>query len=348
MKRVYMICLTIMSCILFSGCGYIVMGIEHNKRVNLAKAERQSALNCANTTMACYQLSGASETKFIFTRYNLDDSDICRRNKFYDNEFYGARMKIARQKATKNGTLEQIEQCLKSIDKIIAKENECKKDDIDCYNEASESYLAHQKSLEPKLKNVKFSCSREDEMMEKYGPKFDKDIKQYALDLIKFKPIVSKDIMEDIDMANLTKELKQYDIDSDIIQSTLDSLKNNSVCMYKMKYYVGDLNNLDGFKKSGTLASKISKGYDDFIQKIKSILIKQKIEKNPLPNIVIIQINSYDSSLVFFEYVESINDKLTQINKKIKDTTNMKMSSKSSLLVEKHENEAMLKFLEEK
>lgn len=241
MKKVYMICLTIMSCILFSGCYLIGVAIESNKRENISNAKVQSALNCANATMACYQLSGASETKFIFTRYNLDDSDICRRNKFYDNDkFYGARMKIARQKATKNGTLEQIEQCLKSIDKIIAKENECKTDDADCYNEASESYLAHQKSLEPKLKNVKFSYSLADEMMEKYGPKFDKDIESYALDLIKFKPIVSKDIMEDIDMANLTKELNRYDLDDRVIQKTLDNWTNGA-CEYKMEYYVGDL-----------------------------------------------------------------------------------------------------------
>lgn len=341
MKRVYMICLTIMSCILFSGCGYIVMEIEHNKRVNLAKAERQSALNCANATMACYQLSGASETRFIFTRYNLDDSDICRRNKFYDNEFYGARMKIARQKATKNGTLEQIEQCLKPIDEIIAKENECETDDADCYNEVSESYLAHQKSLEPKLKNVKFSCSRADEMMEKYGPKFDKDIKQYALDLIKFKSIVSKDIMEDIDMANLTKELNKYDLDDRVIQKTLDNQINGAWCVYKMEYYAGDLNKLEGFKRSGTLASKISKGYDDFIKQIK--------RGDDLPNVIIAPRMS----------AKAINDGLIEIDKNIKKAVKeedklmypanlSKQIEIAEWIVAKYEYEAMLKFLEEK
>ena len=366
MKRVYMICLTIMSCILFSGCelilGGVVAGLAVSKQ-NLDKAKHKATLNYTNATMACYQLSGALEAKyeikyrdnsktkereweeinleifddkFMALGYSFEElmdktieKQIAEKagnklNQLYTNAGFTDRRNISKNRASKNGTQEQVNQCLKSLKVIKSdKHNQCENDDTDCYNEASESYIAFIKSLEPKLKNVKFSCSQEYEVFEEFGPKFDKDIESYALDLIEFN-IISKNVVESIDKANLVKELKQYDIDSNIIQSTLDNLKNNSLCMYKMKYYDGVLNKLDGFKRSGILASKISKGYNSFTQRIEQI--KEKL-------------------------IGLYNDRLKKtINGQINNATKNKITDDelAEWIAIKYKYEAMIKFLEEK
>ncbi len=353
MKKIQMIVYAIISCFMFSGCiaeiiGASVQIANESKKEKLARAQLGAVINGANAKMACYQFSGASEAKFK-VKYNIDDSKELRalsnnievsNNRFiYSKDAqYLSRISIAEAKASKNGSQNAINECLKSFNAIVDKENKCEADDTDCYEEVGKAYIAHTQSMQSKLKNVKFTCSQTDEILEKYGPKFDKDIEQYALDLIKWKPIVSKDIIDDTLKDTLTKELKKNKIDDDIIKTTLDDFESNSECAYKMQYYVGNLEDLDGFKRAGVLASDIASQYNDFINTIKHYFYKS------LPNtIIIMPTKDVLSSVELIE--KALIERNNDINKAIKD----KQSSKSiaTLIASKCYAEAALKFLKE-
>lgn len=346
MKGIQII-VAIVACVVFCGCFTPVKyEIDFNK-------DKKRAL------LSCYQLSGASETKYKYAieYYKKRGGDynwitaIDKTN--FDNWATWNIMKkieeIAKAKASKNGSLEQMNQCLKSIETSI--EKNCRNDAF-CMGKVGEEYIAHTESMKPKLKNIKFTCSQEDEVFKNFAPKFDKDIEQYALDLIKWKPIVSKDIFDDTLRDIITKDLKQSKIDNDIIKNTLNDLADKSICIYKMQYYVGDLEKLEGFKKSGIFADSIAKGYNDFIEKKVKDALELK-EDDEVPSAIIII--PYTSSSNFGNYfgvnvlsIQSINKDLANIDSNINLAIRNKHYARlAQLITQKRYTEAMLKFLKE-
>lgn len=249
-----------------SGCGLLVGGValiadnaEKDKRAGIEKAKAELTINAFNAQLACYKLSGASEVNIKVDTNNF--KWLTDNNAKIDE--------IVEAKASKNGSKEQIEQCTEQIQTIM-KSNKCDGQNQSCYEKVNKELIAYIESISPQLKNVKFTCSQEYEVLKAYGPKFDKDIEQYALDLIKFKPIVSKDIAIDIS-KNITKDLETNlfnDINKqetdELIKIVRNTISNAPKCVYKMQYYGGNLNDLDDFKKSGTLADSIAKGYGEF------------------------------------------------------------------------------------
>lgn len=338
MKGIQII-VAIVACVVFCGCSPMKYEIDFNK-------DKKRAL------LACYQLSGASETKYKYAiDYAIGYSWTTAINKTnFDNWATWNIMKnieeIAKTKASKNGSLEQMNQCLKSIETSI--EKNCRNDAF-CMGKVGEEYIAHTESMKPKLKNIKFTCSQEDEVFKNFAPKFDKDIEQYALDLIKWKPIVSKDIFDDTLRDIIAKDLKQSKIDNDIIKKTLNDLADKSICIYKMQYYVGDLEKLEGFKKSGIFADNIAKGYNDFIEKKVKDALKLK-EGNEAPSVIIvipyIGSNSFREENVLS--IQSINKYLVEIDNAINLAIKNKQLYKLVELIEhKRYAEAMLKFLKD-
>lgn len=332
MKRIQ-IMVAIVVCVVFCGCSPIKYATDFNR-------DKKRAI------LACYQLSGASETKYKYAKeYAIGYSWITAIDGTDNWTIINNIGQIAKEKASKNGSLEQINQCLKSIETSIKKN--CHNDAF-CMGKVSEEYIAHTKSMKPKLKNIKFTCSQEDEVFKKIGPKFDKDIEQYALDLIKWKPIVSKDIFDDTLKDTIAKDLKKINIDNDIIKNTLNDLADKSMCIYKMQYYVGDLEKLEGFKKSGIFADSIAKGYNDFIeQRVKNALELKADDEVPSAIIVI----PYIGSNYFRENVlsiQNINKYLIEIDNAINLAIKNKQLYKLVELIEhKRYAEAMLKFLKE-
>ncbi len=341
MKRIWQVIVAIVACVVFSGCS----PMKYNTEFNI---DKKRAL------LACYQLSGASETKYKYAieyykkrggSYNWITATLT-----YNWGIMDAIEQIAKAKATKNGSLEQMNQCLKSIETSIGKN--CGNDAF-CMGEISEEYIAHTESMKPKLKNIKFTCSQTDEIFEKFAPKFDKDIEQYALDLIKWKPIISKDIFDDTLKDIIAKDLKQNKIGNDIIKNTLNDLSDKSMCIYKMQYYVGDLEKLEGFKKSGIFADSIAKGYNDFIgQKVKNALKLNVDDEVPSVIIVIPYIRSDDTFGNHFGVnvlsIQSINQDLAEIDNNINLAINNKHYTRlAQFITQKRYTEAMLKFLKE-
>lgn len=352
MKGIQMIVYAIISCFMFSGCiaeiiSASVQIANESKKEKLARARLEAVINGANAKMACYQFSGASEAKFK-VKYNIDDSKELQalfnnieksngRLNYSKDAQYSSRIDIAEAKASKNGSKNAINECLKSFNIIVDKESKCEADDTDCYKEVGKAYIAHTESMQSKLKNVKFTCSQTDEMFEKYGPKFDKDMEQYALDLIKWKPIIPKDIFDDALKDTIAKDLKKNKVDNDIIKNTLDYIESNSACAYKMQYYVGNLEDLDGFKRAGVLANDIASKYNDFTKNIKYLY-------KSLPNtIVIIPTDGVVESIDLLE--KNLIEHNNNINKAIKDKQSG--DSIATLIASKWYAEAILKFLKE-
>lgn len=322
MKGIWQVIVAIVACVVFFGCfGPMKYDAEF-------KRDKERAL------LACYQLSGATETKYEYANIIGEYTDKWKKIE-----------EIAKAKASKNGSLEQMNQCLKSIETSI--EKNCY-NDVFCMGKVGEEYIAHTKSMKPKLKNIKFTCSLEDTVFEWYAPKFSKDIEQYALDLIKWKPIVSKDIFDDTLRDIVTKDLKQSKIDNDIIKNTLNDLADKSMCIYKMQYYVGDLEKLEGFKKSGIFADNIAKGYNDFIEKkVKDALELKEDDEVPSAIIAI----PYIGSNYFRENalsIQSINKYLVEIDNAINLAIKNKHYARlAQLITQKRYTEAVLKFLKE-
>lgn len=342
MKKIQMI-VAIVACVVFCGCSPMKFHTDFN-------IDKKRAL------LACYQLSGASETKYKYATYykNSDGSygwkTAIDRSHFDNWAIINKIKQIAKAKASKNGSLEQINQCLKSIETSL--EKNCRNDEF-CMGKVSKEYIAHTESMKPKLKNVKFTCSQEDEVFENFAPKFDKDIEQYALDLIKWKPIVSKDIFDDTLKDIIAKDLKKSKIDNDIIKNTLDDLADKSMCIYKMQYYVGDLEKLEGLKKSGIFADSIAKEYNDFIEKkVKDALELKADDEVPSAIIVIPYIHS---DVTFGNHfgvnvlsIQSIDKDLANIDSSINWAIKNKYYTRlAQFIAQKRYTEAMLKFLKE-
>lgn len=335
MKGIQII-VAIVACVVFCGCSPMKYDTDFN-------IDKKRAL------LACYQLSGASETKYKYAiAYAIDYNGwlvATDRSLFDDWSIMNKIEEIAKAKASKNGSLEQMNQCLKSIKTNI--EKNCRNDAF-CMGKVGEECIAHTESMKAKLKNIKFTCSQEDELFEKFAPKFDKDIEQYALDLIKWKPIVSKDIFDDTLKDIIAKDLKQSKIDNDIIKNTLNDLADKSMCIYKMQYYVGDLEKLEGFKKSGIFSNSIAKGYNDFIEKkVKDALELKADDKVPSAIIVIPYIGSnYFRKNVLS--IQNINKRLIEIDNGINLAIRNKYYARlAQLITQKRYTEAMLKFLKE-
>ncbi len=240
----------IVACVVFCGC----FGVSKQQTMEGAKNTKNRALQ------TCYQFSGASEAKYVTSYRDYRDKTT--------NEIE----QIAKVKALKDtNKQQQINQCLKSLDEINKRLGQCNDSDFDCIGKVDEAYIAFIESMKPKLKDVKFSCSRQDEMLKKYGPKFDKELEAYMLDLIGFKFSV--------------KYIDQ-------------------MCVYKMQFYTGDLDKLDGFKKAGTLASSIYQNYVDFISQINERIGKNKNYKLTSGVIALIPHYSYDYPAKTFAYID--------------------------------------------
>lgn len=252
MKGIWQVIVAIVACVGLCGC----FGVSKQQTMKEAKNTKNRALQ------TCYQFSGASETKYATSYRDYRDKTT---NKI---------KQIAKAKALKDtNKQQQINQCLKSLDEINTRLGQCNDSDFDCIGKVDEVYIAFIESIKPKLKDVKFSCSHQDEMLKKYGPKFDKELEQYALDLI-----------------GLKISVKYID----------------QMCVYKMQFYTGDLDKLDGFKKAGTLASSIYQNYVDFISQINERIGQNKNYKLTSGVIALIPDYNYyyDLSAKTFAYID--------------------------------------------
>ena len=134
-----------------SGCGLLVGGvalIEDNvakdKRAGIEKAKAGLKINAFNARLACYKLSGASEVNIKVDTNNFEwlTDNIAKIDE------------IVEAKASKNGSLKQIEQCTEQIQTII-KSNKCDRQDQSCYKKANKALTLYIESVSSQLKNIK-------------------------------------------------------------------------------------------------------------------------------------------------------------------------------------------------
>lgn len=303
-----------------------------------------------------------------------------RNTRTFSNILQMAKVKAAH---TKNS---QAEQCLKLVDELNQKfKDECNSKftnsgSIGCFEDMGKEFNKIAKETNLKLKNVVFTCSQGDEVFEKFAPKFfrDEGITNYALDTLQFKPIVAKEFSQDISKMvsqdldkNLFKDIDEKATDK-FIKEQSDDLRKGAICMYKMRYYGGDLEELDMFRKSGLFAADIARGYWNFKENI-----KEKNNENSNAAVFVssyrksYKINTVSAGPLFSEEFTSITkgmsagaivEKLEKINNEIekakskyrayskqeKQKQNNNINKKiTELIVEKRTLEAMLKFVKE-
>lgn len=218
MKKVLMM---IVICFVVCGCTHF-MGIMSNNNY-YETLHLKATASMYNAELACYQLSGAVETK----NFNVNDAKI---------------WEIAQAKAQHNNT-QQVEQCLKRLDepkqKLKARCDNLNTENaltnlsaFNCFKEMDKVFTDFINEISPKTKNITFTCSQGDEVLAKFGPQFDADIATYALDTIQFKPLVSKELSQDV-AKNIAQELDKNlfkDIDK---KATAEFIKESS--SYRIK-----------------------------------------------------------------------------------------------------------------
>lgn len=342
----------IVLCFGFFGCNYIIYGKNYDEIL-----ERQAYASMYNAELACYRFSGAVETKNIMVyKNNLDWVSDRKEYKNTSNKVAKA-LEIATAKSS-NHQIKQIKQCLQRLDEPKQKLKDRQ------LEEADEAFKKIIEDINSQTKNITFTCSQGDEIVEKIGLKFDKDIKEYALDTIQFKPIVSKELSQDI-VKNIAKDLDKAlfkDINkgttNDFIERQDEYLHDEVVaCAYKMQYYYGNLSELAMFQKSGIFADEITNAYRRF----QSNIIRANKEN---ANVVVVLSDSYQSFKIYRAMsVGAINIEIARINAAILASQNtykaysnqerQKQHKKTNekianLVIEKKKLEAMLKFIKEK
>lgn len=304
--------------------------------------------------------------------------------KYRNTRAFSNILQMAKAKAahTKNS---QAEQCLKLVDELNQKfKDECNRNitvpgRIGCFEDMGKEFDKIAKETNLKLKNVVFTCSQGDEVFEKFAPKFsDESITNYALDTLQFKPIIakefsqdmSKNVSQDLD-KNLFKDIDEKATDN-FIKEQSDDLWKGAICMYKMRYYGGDLEELDMLKKSGLFAADIARGYWNFKKNIKeknnensnaAIFVSSyrksykisTVSAAPLFSKEFTSITKGMSAGAIIEKLEKINNEIEKAkskyraySKREKQIQNNKINKEiTELIIEKRTLEAMLKFVKE-